>query len=216
MQYLQLAEGGGYPPPDLPYSLSQGQYDLSQGSPAYMLSEDPLRNYLFVPDGAGGGNWVNVEMFAYMPAAQFEALMDELAPYQPNLDEPGMALFGLGKKAKQWKQQKRQARLEKKNARTEVIRSRADLKRSKAEGIRTGTWKGSGVGDVIKDVTGNITQAAGRIFGGGGGDGSGLTVEGGLDFSNQPPEPSFMQKYGLIIGVVVVGGALLYFATKKR
>lgn len=147
MHYLQLAEGGGYAPPGYAYELSQGQYDLAQGSGAYMLSQsDPLRNYLFVPDGNGGGNWVNVEMFSYMPAAQFEALLDELAPYQPNMDEPGMALFGLGREAKQWRNQKRQARMEKKKARTEVIRARAEKKRgtaavrgAKAEGIRTGT-----------------------------------------------------------------------------
>lgn len=226
MHYLQLAEGGGYAPPQYAYELSQGQYDLAQESGAYMLSQsDPLRNYLFVPDGGGGGNWVNVEMFAYMPAAEFEALLEQLEPFQPNIDEPGMALFGSRKKNAAWRNEKRQARMEKKKARTDVIRARAEKKRgtaavrgAKAEGIRTGSWRGGGAGQVISDVVGNVAGVAGKIFGGGGNQAgqAGLVVDGGFDFSNQPPPPSFMQQYGPILAVVVIGGVVLYFATRKK
>ncbi len=192
MQYLQLAE--------------DGDYDLSSGD--YYLSEDPTYNYIFVPD-ATGGKWVNLEMFSDLTGEDFETMIEALGPYQPDLQEDdGMGLFGIGKKAQEWKKQKREARLEKQRAKSEKIRGRAHLLRGKGESYAGGE-RPTGIGDVFS----GIVSTVGSIFGGGQQQApqERFDVTGGVSFSTEEP-PGFFKQYGTVMiigGVVLVGGLLL-------
>lgn len=205
-QTLQLSENGGY-------FLSENGYTLSEPAKPAGIN---LKNFIWIPDNSipGGGTWENVNRFSNMTEADFNKLLDLVLPFQPGLSDDGMSFLGLGKKAQAYKQQKQDARIAKKAAKTAVITSRADLKSSKAEGIRSGTFQPGGA--IQKGLEG-VTGVVSKLFGGDGG------VSGNVAFDTSggqlppPEEKTFLQKYGLALGigvVVLVGG--VYMLTRNK
>lgn len=73
--------------------------------------------------------------------------------------------LGLGKKARERRDQKLQLRKEKKQAKNEIRLAKAEEKRAKAEGIRQGTYQPESIGSGIGKALGGVAQAAGSILG---------------------------------------------------
>jgi hypothetical protein len=217
--YLQLAEAGygGYP---MTEGLSAGIYGgggLSQGP-------DP-DNYIFMPDGNGGGEYWHMKNFDGMAPRKFDELLEVVAPYQP-MNE-GLSAGAGAAQRRAFKDQKQQQKLARDAAKTAVIEGRAakkqgaaQVKISKAGALDRG--EGGKGAAALTDIVGKVAGAAGQIFGkGGGGGDEAARVTGSFDVGPPPPpvpEPSFFEKNKTIImvvgGIIVIGG-IAYFATRK-
>lgn len=102
--------------------------------------EDPADAYLYVPaqfTGTGEGMYVREDSFDLLPSYQWEQLMDVLEPYQ----QQNMSLFGLGKKGRERRRLRREARWAAKERRIEI--------RGESGGGALGQ-----IGDVIKNIFG--------------------------------------------------------------
>lgn len=104
------------------------------------LAENPKEFYVFVPDSPSGesGSWVREDFFDNLPRPQWNAVMNALEPYQPEL----MSAGGEGKARRQ---AKRADRLERREARTENVKT----------GNTFGSKLISGVQNVVGAITGN-------------------------------------------------------------
>lgn len=210
--YLQLAEGyDGYP-------MSDGY--LSSGGPPWSgLSDDRLANYVWMPDNEGGGEYWHIKNFDGMAPRKFDEMIEALAPYQPMSEG-----LSRGGRAKDWKDQKREAKAARDAAKTANIQGRADKKQAavrykdaKAQAAATGGDTSGG----IKGLVGKGMETIGNIFGKGGGDtdagGNPNRVDVSVGPPPPPPGPTFMEQYGtyVIIGgvIVLIGGA--YLLTRK-
>ena len=189
------------------------------------LAEDSP--YLRIPNRAGGFDMVHVAAFNNLPDQAFENLLNQIDRFQ--LEEEDMSeLSARGWRAKA-RSSRREARQQARQLRKQTkADASASIKFAKAAGIQSGTVKTGGqiVGDVAGkyvDMLGNVLPAiAPALIPGAGAAGSigGLNLPGRPGSTNQSiqlpeEEESFLQKYGLWIGigaVVIVGG---YFLTRK-
>lgn len=189
------------------------------------LAEDSP--YLRVPSPRGGFDMVHVATFTNLDDTAFENFLDQIAPYQLAEEEELSELSQRGwrAKARQSRRESRQAaRQLRKQTKTDAA---AAVKFAKAEGIKAGTVKTGaeivgGVAGKYVDMLGNVIPAiAPALIPGAGAAGAigGLNLPGrpGQTAGAIPPveEETFLQRYGLWLGigaVVIVGG---YFLTRK-
>ena len=177
--------------------------------------------YIFIPQAMGGaGGYIREDMLDDLPDAQWQAVMEELEPYQQ-----GMGLFGFGKKAQERRTQRQTARQTRKQ--TKVEQGRGGILGGITGGIKNIL---GGVGGVVKESAGvvkNISpEAQAGIVGaiaptkGAGGLIGGLTG-GGAAPAAQPPAPQPRKgidfKNPLVIGggLLLIGGLVFLIARKK-
>lgn len=172
MGYLQLAE-------DPYYHLAETQSVMSR--------------YIFIPAGYRGASkdmYVREDFFDNMPEATYNAMMNELAPYQNT---------GLSSKASDRRQARKAKKAEKKGAKADA----KELKKEKRS-ARFGSVLDK-VGGIVGGIIGGNKQV--DITAGGGG----LDVEVG-------DEPTIWDQYKvpIIIGGVALIGGGIYLATRKK
>jgi hypothetical protein len=160
------------------------------------LAENPKEFYVFVPDSpnAETGSWVREDYFDHLPPAQWNAVMNALEPYQPEMMS---AIFDGSGKAR--REQKKSLRMERKVART--------------ENVKTGNTFGSkligGIQNVVGAITGNTagTDAQTR----------GLELPTyDIQVGSETPTKKWYEN-PLVIGggaILLLGG--IYLATKKK
>jgi len=176
--------------------------------------DSPQDLYIFVPDDPSGrsGKWVREDFFDNLSPLEWESVMDELEPFQPQAQLSGVF--------SNWKE-KRAARKEDRSIKKgEKTRRKEERHASKMAGRSTrqqrrlmkGGESGEG-GERGMEIFRGVTDTIGGIFGGGGGQQQ-RGFEGGFGFE---PEKSWMAKNWPILvvgGVVVIGGIAL--ATRKK
>jgi len=182
--YLELAENGT----DNLY-LDEGENELYLDENGQLVEgEEEVSPYIFVPGQQGQkGVYVREDYFDDLPDQDWERLFIELEAQQP-----GLSLFGLGKKGRARRAERRDRRSERKLQKIETRASgRAGVARA-----------GGGLAGFGQGLSG----LASSIFGGGGG--------GELPPGAPPPEKSVLP--WVIGGVAVIGlGALLLMRKKK-
>lgn len=119
--YLELAENN-----------NQGYYGMMA-----QKGEDTADLYLYMPANITGGEgmYVREDTFDLLPDDQWNQLQDILEPYQ----ERNMSLFGLGKKGRERRRVRREARWA-------ARESRITIRGESGGGIL------GGIGDVVKDI----------------------------------------------------------------
>lgn len=170
MSYLQLAED--------PYSH---------------LADNVMNKYIFIPAGYRGSSkdmYVREDFFDNLPTGTYNAMMQELAPYQNT---------GLSSKASD----RRDARKQKKqDAKQKRIETRQAGKANRAE-----KWGGA---------LGKITETVGGLIGGKQVD---VTAGGGgleIDYNKDQPSTWDQYKIPIIIGGIALVGGGIYLATRKK
>ena len=179
--YLQLSEGYTAPPM---YYMSErrkrtthvkGYRRAANRVPAHTrsLSEEAGVDdnpYIFIPDvtGQNQGYMVREDNLDDLSNAEWNQLMFEVAPYQPQVQQ-GMSenMFLADRAARKAKRAAKQAAKEEKKA------AKTEIKKARAEKIRSGGGGGSGILDGISGALGSvlggvfgITPAAGQTPGG--------------------------------------------------
>jgi hypothetical protein len=184
--YLQLAEGGD---------------DSTESNP-----------YIFVPAGLYGmpkSVYIREDYFDYLPNIEFNEMMRQLAPYQPEVQQ-GMSERGFlhdraSRKAR--REEKKKLKNEKKAAKNELIKARAVAK-----------TEGRG-GDVLKSVVSGLSNIFGK------GDSSGTTdvapppspPGGGGGGGDDDDEPTpFYKNPWVIGGAALLTGGIIYAVTRKN
>lgn len=148
---------------------------------------DPADAYLYIPAhfmGGGEGVYAREDSFDMLPDFQWEQLMDVLEPYQ----QQNMSLFGLGKKGRERRRLRREARWAEKRERI-VIR-----------------------GESGGGALGKIGDALAGIFGGGGQE---MPPVQELPVA-QPKTAGFMGMPNWVLPVVAVGGIVTVLAMTGR
>lgn len=180
---------------------------------AYLqLAEDPYSHlaqnipvsardmYVYVPQGYRGATkdlYIREDLLDAMPTMAYQKMMFELEPYQ-----------NVGMSAKADRDARRQARKDKKAQKGELktAKQQARLERAKSgeTGLKTLI---SGAKDIVGSIFGTDTTKA--VTDGG--------FQASVDFGNVQEE-SFLSKYKLpiILGVVGVGGFLIYKTMNKK
>jgi hypothetical protein len=203
--YLQLADNG------------QDQWMDS------LAEESPQDLYIFVPHDESGetGEWIREDHFDHLSPIEWNAVMDQLEPYQPSAQ-----LSGIFSNFKEKRAARKEGRAQKKFDKREGKSLKKSEKERRKEERHAGrmssrqsrqekrlTKGGSGFDmDKGMEIGGNILDTVGGMFGGGGGGDRGF--EGGFSYGE---EKSWMAKNWPILavgGVVLIGGA--YFLTKKK
>ena len=166
------------------------------------LAAAPMEMYIFIPAGFRGNEkdiYVREDMFDNLPEMEYRAIMDQLAPYQPQ----GLSAKGDKKAAR------KAERAIKKEGKGGAARREAKQKRVETRAAARGE-KGGLFGKAIDAAT-NIFGNKDLAVTAGGGDVS-------LDYTNPAQEESFFSKYKLPI--LIGGGALvagaIYLGTRKK
>jgi len=154
------------------------------------LAENPKEFYVFVPDSPNGetGAWIREDYFDNLPRPQWNAVMDALEPYQPEM----MSAGGVGKARRQ---AKKADRLERREARTENVKS----------GNTFGSKLIAGAKDIVGSITGQTPQTRGLEL---------PTYD--IQVGSETPTKKWYEN-PLVIGggaILLLGG--IYLATKKK
>jgi len=185
--------------------------------------------YIVVPSATGGRQLVHVAAFANLTDDQFEKMLDAVEPFQMSEDDDMLSQTrekGWRRAARQersaTRQKMREARLARKEARTSVVQSRAGLNVAKSEGIRSGTFEpGAALKQGIQGATGVLGSVLPALIPGGGAAGSErFGIEGGIDFGAgdvpSADDKTFLEKYGLWIGLGAAALVGIYVFTRKK
>lgn len=172
MSYLQLAED--------PYSH---------------LADNIMSKYIFIPAGYRGSSkdmYVREDFFDNLPEGTYQAMMNELAPYQNT---------GLSSKASDRRASRKAEKAEKKGAKTDARELKKE-KRSKRFGS---------VLDKVGGIVGGIIGSDKKVD---------ITAGGG-EFDVQYDEgdqPTIWDQYKvpIIIGGIALVGGGIYLATRKN
>ena len=171
------------------------------------LAAAPMDMYIFIPAGFRGAAedvYIREDILDDLPPNEYRAIMQELAPYQPQ----GLS---AGDKAS-----RKAARAEKKAGKGGAARRDAKLKRVEARqaGKAERVAKGGGAANIFGKV---LDTAKGFI------QNKDLDVEfdqgGGVNVAFEPEtEESFFSKnkIPLLVGGAVVVAGVIYLATKKK
>jgi hypothetical protein len=167
------------------------------------LAAAPMEMYIFIPAGFRGNDkdiYVREDMFDNLPEMEYRAIMDQLAPYQPQ----GLSAKGDKKAAR------KAERAAKKEGKGGAARREAKQKRVETRAAARGEKGG---------LFGKAIDAATNIFGKKDLEFSGKPGEFELDYKAPPEgEESFFSKYKLPI--LIGGGALvagaIYLGTRKK
>jgi len=183
--YLELAENGN--------DYLQNNDDLYLDENGDLLEgEETLSPYIFVPGQPGEeGVYIREDYFDDLPDNDWERLMMYL-----EANQPGMSLFGLGKKARARRAERKDRKLERK---LQKIGARGEKRAVVARA-------GGGLAGLGRGLQGVI----GGIFGGGAGEGGRMNggAFAGQERRNYTP--------WIIGGVVILGGVGLWAATRKK
>jgi len=158
--------------------------------------------YVYVPQGYRGATkdlYIREDLLDAMPTIAYQKMMFELEPYQ-----------NVGMSAKADRDARRQARKDKKAQKSELKSAKQQARLERAKSGETG----------LKTLIGGAKDIVGSIFGIGTSDTTSKSpIDGSLnvDFGNVQEE-SFLSKYKLpiILGVVGVGGFLIYKTMNKK
>lgn len=124
--------------------------------------------------------------------------------------------LGLGKKAKERRQQRQEARMEKKAAKNEMRKAKAEVEKAKADAIReTGVIPESGTG--LKNILGGVGKAVGSILGKGTSDEDTLMEKSTVDTTQQ--KKSNTTTYiiiAVIVLLLIVAAYFIFFRGKKK
>lgn len=211
--YLELAENDPYemmgfmPSPRMAAPPRVGGQarsfpPITVGTPsvARAAAAAPADAYVYIPAhfiGTGEGVYAREDSFDLLPNFQWEQLMDILEPYQ----QQNMSLFGLGKKGRERRRLRREARWAAKESRIEV--------RAESGGGALGR-----VADAIKNIFGGGGVQAGAYIA----PVEGIDPETGLPYV-APPKKIFGMPQNTVIAVGGVGALILVLAVmggKKR
>lgn len=167
---------------------NDNMYLQQQGAP--IEGEETISPYIFVPGQfEGQGVYVREDYFDNLNEDDWERTMMFL-----EANQPGLSLFGLGKKGRERRAERRERRAERKLLKIET----------RAAG-RAGVAKaGGGMAGFGQALSGTL----GSIFGGG-------TPEQQAQLQAQAGARKPMPWLGIGLGVVIIGG-VIYFATRKR
>jgi len=216
-RYLALAEN--------PFDLSENAFDLSEGP--------NLKNYIFVPGQNGvGGTYQHITRFSDLPMAQFNQVLDALAPFQPAMNEGEFALAEDGSEwwipgmsASDWKEEKRAQKIADKAAKTAKKNAAANLKNAKAAGVEAGTYE-SPISKIGSSAVQGAQKLAGSLLGSMVPNFSG-SVSAGLTLPPPPEEPKpagagimemiqNLPTWAKVAGVAGLGFVVYKVATKKK
>lgn len=167
--------------------------ELADNDPFHNLSAPAEELYIFVPNDESGqdGIYVREDYFDDLPAAEWENVMMQLAPYQPE------QLSGIFSGMKERIAERRERRTDRRETRATKRETRA------AQG----------------GIFGGIGKSIAGIFGGGGQQALApdtSTRDFSVGFTDTPPSFLDKNKAWLIpVGIVTVVGGI-YLATKKK
>jgi LPXTG-motif cell wall-anchored protein len=122
--------------------------------------------------------------------------------------------LGLGKRARERREERHRMRMEKKAAKNEIRRAKAEEKRAKAKAIEEGTYQPESFGSGLAKALGGIGNAAATILG-----------KGGSQEDSEPIEKSAKaeQKNNytwifILIGVIllIIVAYFIFFRKKKK
>ena len=162
--------------------------------------------YISVPTSQGLVQ-VREDYFDNLPPAQWNAVMDQLAPFQPSGGLSELSDKETRRRRKEARTQKKEARAAKKQAKAEDIESGArGERRERILGKATETW-----GKVAQSVAGALPGLIPGLPGG--------TLPGAETEAAPAPETESrggLPKWVIPVGIGVAGIGLVYFLTRKK
>jgi len=157
--------------------------------------------YISVPTSQGLVQ-VREDYFDNLPPAQWNAVMDQLAPFQPS--------GGLSELSdKETRRRRKEARTQKKEARAAKKTAKAEQEASGEAGARRAAIFGK-VGDTLKNVAGALPGLIPGLPGGGAAPADTAVIPAETESRGGLP------KWVVPVGIGVAGIGLVYFLTRKK
>jgi hypothetical protein len=188
--YLQLSENGNSTPPPI------------------TATDNP---FIFVPDFTGNskGIFVREDYFDDLDDKDWNVLMQQLSPYQPEINAGMSEDYFLSSRAerKARREKKRELKMQKKEAKNAI-------KFAKSESIKSGNRA-----DIFKNIVSGASSIASSIFGGGGQPSDSVTYDTAPDDTEpETPKKTIWQNplTYIIGGTVLIGGIALVASARKR